>query len=144
MKSAGDSTIDQVFIGRGWSFPPAFSRGGADVEMVANAEDIQQSLQILLGTARNERVMLESFGCDLSSLLFEEGDEWLRSRIRSFIHTAIVEYEPRIILDEVEVDGEDVRAGSLRVSVRYTIRGTNSRFNMVFPFYLTEGASQFP
>jgi phage baseplate assembly protein W len=144
MKSSSASIPDPSFFGHGWSFPPAFSRGGADIEMVSDAEDIQQSLQILLGTAPGERVMLESFGCDLSSLLFEEADEWLRSRIRSLIQTAIIEHEPRIILDEVTVDGDDIREGSLRVSVVYTVRATNSRFNMVFPFYLMEATSRTP
>lgn len=144
MKSAGASSIDQAFLGRGWSFPPAFSRGGAGVEMVENAEDIHQSLQILLGTTRGERVMLESFGCDLSGLLFEEGDHWLRSRIQSLVRDAITEHEPRVLLDEVTVDGQELRSGALRVSVRYTVRGTNSRFNMVFPFYLTEATLPFP
>ena len=134
------SSAEQAFLGRGWAFPPTFTRGGREVEMVSNAEDIQQSLRILLGTTQGERVMQESFGCDLTGLLFEEGDRWLFSRIERTIREAIVEHEPRITLDEVSVSGQDIRAGSLVVSVRYTIRGTNSRFNMVFPFYLTEAS----
>jgi phage baseplate assembly protein W len=87
--------------------------------------------------------MQESFGCELQALLFEEGDQWLMSRIERTIRDAISQHEPRITLDDVSVDGQDVRAGSLMVSVRYTIRGTNSRFNMVFPFYLTEASLPF-
>ena len=63
--------------------------------------------------------------------------------IERTIREAITLHEPRITLDEVVVDDQDVRAGTLSVSVRYTIRGTNSRFNMVFPFYLTEASSPF-
>jgi len=132
-----------AFLGRGWSFPPTFSRGGGDVDMVSNAEDIQQSLRILLGTTRGERVMQEAFGCDLQGLLFEEGDQWLMARIERTIRDAISSHEPRITLDDVNVTGQDVRAGTLTVSIRYTIRGTNSRFNMVFPFYLTEATLPF-
>jgi phage baseplate assembly protein W len=143
MKNARQSQGEKAFLGRGWSFPPAFSRGGADVEMVTNAEDIQQSLRILLGTTQGERVMLEAFGCNLRDLVFDEGDRWLMARIERTIRDAISAHEPRITLDEVVVDDQDVRAGTLNVSVRYTIRGTNSRFNMVFPFYLTEASSPF-
>lgn len=140
MKDDRRASGEQAFLGRGWAFPPAFTRGGGDVEMASNAEDIQQSLRILLGTTQGERVMQESFGCDLRGLLFEEGDRWLISRVERTIRDAIVAHEPRITLDEVSVSGQDIRAGSLVVSVRYSIRGTNSRFNMVFPFYLTEAS----
>ena len=143
MSGNARSKGEHAFLGRGWSFPPTFSRGGGEVEMVTNAEDIQQSLRILLGTTRGERVMQESFGCDLQSLLFEEGDQWLMSRIERTIRDAIASHEPRITLDAVKVTGQDVRAGRLDVSIRYTIRGTNSRFNMVFPFYLTEATLPF-
>jgi uncharacterized protein len=143
MKNVRQAKEDLAFLGRGWSFPPAFSRGGTDVEMVSNAEDIQQSLRILLGTTQGERVMQELFGCNLRDLLFDEADQWLIARIERTIKDAITLHEPRITLDEVLVDGQDVRAGALSISIRYTIRGTNSRFNMVFPFYLTETSSLF-
>lgn len=143
MNDRDRNRADQAFLGRGWSFPPTFSVGGGDVEMVSNAEDIQQSLRILLGTTQGERVMQESFGCDLRGLLFEEGDQWLIARIERMIRDAISSHEPRVALDDVKVNGQDVRGGALRVSIRYTIRGTNSRFNMVFPFYLTEATSPF-
>jgi uncharacterized protein len=134
MSTQGRRKGEQAFLGRGWGFPPTFTSGGADVEMVSNAEDIQQSLRILLGTTQGERVMQESFGCDLQGLLFEEGDRWLMARIERTIRDAISSHEPRITLDDVKVTGQDVREGTLSVSIRYTIRGTNSRFNMVFPF----------
>lgn len=143
MSIQGRTKGEQAFLGRGWSFPPTFSSGGADVDMVSNADDIQQSLQILLGTTQGERVMQESFGCDLQGLLFEEGDQWLMARIERTIHDAITSHEPRVKLDDVKVTGQDVRAGIITVSIRYTIRGTNSRFNMVFPFYLTEATLPF-
>lgn len=143
MSIQGSKKGEQAFLGRGWAFPPTFSQGGADVEMVSNAADIQQSLRILLGTTQGERVMQESFGCDLQGLLFEEGDQWLMARIERTVRDAISTHEPRITLDEVKVTGQDVRAGTLRVSIRYAIRGTNSRFNMVFPFYLTEATLPF-
>jgi len=143
MSSRGPTKREHAFLGQGWSFPPTFTHGGGDVELVANAEDIQQSLRILLGTTQGERVMQESFGCDLQGLLFEEGDQWLMARIERTVRDAISSHEPRITLDDVKVTGQDVRAGTLSVSIRYTIRGTNSRFNMVFPFYLTEATLPF-
>ena len=132
---------DQPFLGTGWAFPPAFTRGGADVELVSGHEDIRQSLQILLATARGERVMREDFGCDLNGLLFEEVDQSLVNRITSLVSDAILYHEPRIQLDRLDVSGDPSRQGLLWISLDYTVRSTNSRFNMVYPFYLNEAAT---
>jgi hypothetical protein len=129
---------EESFLGLGWAFPPSFSAGGGDVEMVSGPEDIEQSLRILLGTAPGERVMHEGFGCDLPRLMFEELDQALLNNAKRLISDAIIEHEPRIRLDQVDVTRSRAEVGAIVVSVFYTVRGTNSRFNMVFPFYLME------
>jgi hypothetical protein len=127
------------FLGRGWGFPPSFTGSGAEVDTVSGAEDIHQSLQILLGTSPGERVMLEGFGCDFTSLVFEELDQRLMNSIERLVKNALIEHEPRIRLDRVQVTRSDTEPGCVVIAVHYTVRGTNSRFNMVFPFYVTEG-----
>lgn len=144
MSNAKSALQKESFLGRGFSFPPRFSRGGADVEMVSNAEDIEQSIRILLGTTQGERILRESFGCNLTGLLFEEADQWLVSRIERTVSDAILENEPRVILDRVTVNGGDRYGGRFDVNVMYTVRATNTRFNMVFPFYLTEATTPTP
>lgn len=135
---------EEAFLGRGWAFPPSFSAGGAGVEMASGVEDIHQSLQILLATIPGERVMLETFGCDLASLTFEELDQGLVNTIERMIRDAIVDFEPRVELDGVDVSRSDTQPGgssdgaTVLIGVRYTVKGTNSRYNMVFPFYLME------
>lgn len=129
---------NQSFLGTGWSFPPTFTRGGADVEMVSDIEDIHQSLQILLSTRVGERVMQEDFGCDLSSVLFAEVDQGLINDLNSLVSNAILYHEPRITLDNLDISESGSQAGLLLISIQYTVRGTNSRFNMVYPFYINE------
>ena len=131
-------TGDATFLGRGWSFPPEFGPGGAEVAMVAGEEDIAQSLAILFGTALGERVMREAYGCDLSRYMFEEMDQALLTSISSAVSDAILYHEPRIRLDGVEATVDDRAAGLVLISVRYTVRSHNTRFNMVYPFYLIE------
>ena len=80
-------TGDASFLGRGWSFPPEFGPGGAEVAMVAGEEDIAQSLSILFGTALGERVMRETYGCDLSRYMFEEVDQSLLTSISSAVRS---------------------------------------------------------
>lgn len=129
---------DPSFLGRGWAFPPSFSAGGADVEMASGAVDVEQSLQILLGTWPGERVMQETFGCDMASLKFEQIDQRLINTLQRLVKGAVLEHEPRIKLDRVDVTRSVAGPTAVAVTIFYTVKGTNSRFNMVFPFYLTE------
>jgi phage baseplate assembly protein W len=132
---------DNSFLGAGWSFPPAFAAGGGDVRIVSGAEDIEQSLAILLSTHRGERVMQDDFGCELSEFLFGEISQGLIGRVRSLIADAILHHEPRISLNGIEVSESRARDGLLLIGIDYTIRATNSRYNMVYPFYLNEATS---
>ena len=126
------------FLGKGWSFPPGFFNNGKDVLMVEEEQDIQQSLQILLTTSQGERVMLENFGCDLNRFLFEELSQSLINGLSNLIRDAILYYEPRIDVVGISVDDSKELSGILLISIEYTVRSTNSRFNLVFPFYLNE------
>lgn len=134
-------TADAPFLGSGWSFPPAFRRGGAEVVMVSGVEDIHQSLQILLSTRLGERVMQEEFGCALDSVIFEEIDQGLINTLTRSISDAILYHEPRIRLEQIDVDESAEQPGLLLISLEYTVRSTNSRFNMVYPFYINEATS---
>ena len=137
-------TGDASFLGRGWSFPPEFGPNGAEVAMVAGEEDIAQSLAILFGTALGERVMRETYGCDLSRYMFEEVDQSLLTSISGAVSDAILYHEPRIRLDGVDVSESDQTEGLILIAVRYAVRASNTRFNMVYPFYLTEAAGRVP
>lgn len=128
------------FLGKGWSFPPSFSQNGRDVQRVSEHQDIQQSLQILLSTAQNERIMREDFGCDLQRFMFEEISQSLINRMTALITDAVLYYETRIELNNVQVDESDKIEGLLTISIDYTVRSTNSRFNLVYPFYLNEAS----
>lgn len=132
---------DQSFLGTGWGFPPTFIGGGADVEMVSGVEDIHQSLQILLSTQRGERILEDEFGCDLNHALFEEMDQGLVNTLTSLISDAILYHEPRITLDSLDISESGTEPGLLLIGIEYTIRSTNSRFNMVYPFYINEAVT---
>jgi len=131
-------TVNQSFLGTGWGFPPAFTKGGAEVELASDVEDIHQSLQILLSTQIGERIMQDNFGCNLNNVLFDEMDQGLINDLTRMISNAILYHEPRITLDDLDVSESETHQGLLLISIEYTVRSTNSRFNMVFPFYLNE------
>jgi len=131
------------FLGRGWSFPPTFNRQAATatVEMVSDEEDIRQSLHILLSTSPGERIMHPDFGCELNQFLFEEITQGLITSIKDIIADSILYYEPRIEVDDIDITESKDYVGLLLISIDYTIRATNSRFNLVYPFYLNEASS---
>ena len=129
---------DTPFLGTGWSFPPAFVKGRASVVTVHGTDDIRESLQILLSTSLGERVMRPSYGCDLRIDLFDNLDNSLRAYLRDKVRTAILYHEPRIRLDDVSVQSNGLD-GRVDISVTYTVQATNTRHNIVYPYYLEEG-----
>lgn len=129
----------RAWLGTGWSFPPDFNRHARDVTMVSEEEDIRQSLEILLSTAPGERIMNPAYGCGLKLLTFENINESTLTEIQDVIERAVLFYEPRIRVDTIEVDVENIYQGIITIHLDYTIRITNSRANMVYPFYFQEG-----
>jgi phage baseplate assembly protein W len=127
------------FLGTGWSFPPQFDNKAAAASMLSDVEDINSSLEILLSTRQGERVMQPDYGCNLDELVFEPLTTSFKTYIRDLIKTAILYYEPRISINNIELDDTGELQGKILVKVDYTVRSTNSRFNFVFPYYKTEG-----
>jgi len=84
--------------------------------------------------------MQAEFGCDLNYALFEEIDQGLINTLTSLVSDAILNYEPRITLDNLDVSEDPTQQGLLLVSITYTVRSTNSRFNLVYPFYINEAS----
>lgn len=131
------------FLGTGWSFPPTFIATARTVSMTSGEEDIRNSLAILLSTAFGERVMLPDYGCNLEELLFEPIDTGLTTLLFDRIRTSILYYEPRIEVEDIQVQTDRVTEGIILIEIVYRVRITNSRFNFVYPFYINEG-SQIP
>ena len=126
------------FLGTGWRFPPTFSGGGADVDMVADTEDIHESLQILLATRTGERPMHETYGCNLDEVVFAEVDQALLKRIYTLVGTAILHHEPRVALRDIAVSQSPLDPALLLMHIEYDVLATNSRYNMVYPFWINE------
>ncbi|MGZ4117646.1 MAG: GPW/gp25 family protein, partial [Bacteroidia bacterium] len=128
----------KAFLGRGWSFPPNFVKGGNAVDMLEAELDIQSSLGIILSTTVGERIMQPDFGCNLEKLIFEPLDTTFSTYITQLIRNAILYFEPRVTLDDVAYNADDLN-GKVDITISFTINGTNTRSNIVFPFYLNEG-----
>jgi len=121
--------------GRGWRFPllpdPAGSLG-----YVEGDENVEQSLRILLLTQLGERVMRPDFGCAAPRLVFAPGSLQSLGLLETTVREAVRDWEPRIDLDTVRAEADPEEESRVTVSIAYRVRRTNSRFNLVFPFYL--------
>lgn len=129
--------MNEQFLGTGWSFPVTFGQQGRSLQMAAAEEDIRQSLHILLSTALGERVMRPTFGWKRDALVFEPLSTSFATYLKREIETAILFFEPRIELNKVTFETPD-REGMIEIRLDYTVRITNTRSNLVYPFYLDE------
>jgi phage baseplate assembly protein W len=129
----------QSFLGQGWGFPPEFRRAGNTVALTRDEEDIEKSLQILLSTRPGERILVPDYGCNLDELLFKPLNLTLKTYVIDLIKTAILYHEPRIDVEKIRIDESTDNDGILLIYIDYVVRITNSRKNMVYPFYKSEG-----
>ncbi len=134
-----ETSLYTSFLGRGWSFPPAFSKPAKGVEMTSDEDDIDSSLRILLSTSVGERFLQPKYGCNLDDLLFEPLNTTLKTYVTGLIEQAILIFEPRIELNDVSLEADDGE-GRIDIIIEYTVRTTNSRHNLVYPFYRSEGS----
>jgi phage baseplate assembly protein W len=126
------------FLGRGWAFPVGVEIDG-DVRIVADADDIDQAIRLILETDPGERVMRPDFGAGLRRLLFEPINTNTVAMVQHRVQDALVRWEPRIDVTGVTVSTDDAALGRLLIRIDYTIRATNTLANLVYPFYLREG-----
>lgn len=126
------------FLGTGWSFPPRFEKRMSHVAMVTEEDDIRESLIILLSTRPGERVMNPLYGCNLDDLIYEPLNLTLKTYVSNLIDVAILYFEPRIDLIKVDIVENSDLEGELLIELDYKIRSTNTRRNLVYPFYRGE------
>ena len=145
---ANKINTNNSFLGRGWSFPPTFQTYNKQVELVSDEEDIHQSLEILLSTTPGERIMQPDFGCELKTMVFDSITESMITKVQNAVERAILFFEPRISLEDVQVlinddplEQNSVYDGVLFIHIDYFIRQINTRSNMVYPFYYIEGSN---
>ena len=102
-------------------------------------EDIRESIIIILGTAKGERVMMPDFGCGIHDFVFESMNISTLNRLELNVREALTQWEPRIQIIEVICLKDEKEIGKIIINIIYNIRETNNQFNLVYPFFLTEG-----
>jgi phage baseplate assembly protein W len=129
------------FLGTGWKFPVRVSPSGGLVYSQGE-QSVEEAIWILIGTARGERQMLPRFGCGIHDLVFAPNSPATQGNVQHLVKDALTEWEPRIDVLDVNVSSADGEENTMLIRVDYRIRSNNTFGNIVYPFYITEGAGE--
>ena len=129
----------RAFLGTGWKFPVEVDEATGRIRMSSYEENIEESVRIIIGTRKGERIMEPEFGCRIWSYSFEVVDYTTLHSMKNEVESALVRWEPRITDIEAEVSDEQIGEGVLMIHVSYVVRSTNNMYNLVYPFYISEG-----
>jgi phage baseplate assembly protein W len=131
--------VAQAFYGKGWAFPIRPGRDGS-LRTVEDEEAVRRSMFLILSTAPGERVMRPEFGCGIHDLVFQANTAALRGEVEVRVRNALVRWEQRIDVIAVRTETSPAEPTQLLIRIDYRLRTSNASYNLVFPFFLQEGA----
>ena len=130
-------------IGSGLAFPLQVDRRGG-IALARDEQDIDQAIQLILGTAPGERPMRPEFGCGVHDFVFDTIDATTVAQMEAEVRDALDHWEPRIEVIAVDFDLSGVDRGELLINIAYRMRSTNHLRNLVYPFYIIPAEDQEP
>lgn len=136
----GENRNQTDFLGCGWKFPPEVNSVTGRVEASSREDDIAEAIRLILFTGKGERVMRPDFGCGVRKYVFSDMSLMDIHSMEEEIQEALIRWEPRIVEPEVKASTERIMEGMLEIQVSYKVRSTNNPYNLVFPYYINEGA----
>lgn len=123
------------FIGTGMRFPLCLDQGRG-IATISQADDVEQSIRIILSTRPGERVQRPNFGCRLQEMVFRPNNSHTHQSIRDLIMEAIVQWEPRVRDLDVQARPDPDDIDRINIEIEYLLRDSNTPRNLVYPFYL--------
>jgi phage baseplate assembly protein W len=111
---------DAQIFGCGVAFPPRLDATG-QWAMSVGAQNVRESIQILLLTRLNERLMYPSYGSSLRSSLFAPNNAATRKTIEEAIQTALKQWEPRITVNSIIVAQDASNAQAAIATIDYQL-----------------------
>jgi phage baseplate assembly protein W len=127
------------FLGIGWKFPLQVTPGGK-MAQAKYEQRIEESIYLILSSAKGERLMLPDFGCGIHDLVFAPNNAMTLTVVVQTVRQALVAYESRIDVLDVTAETAPEQQNLLLIRINYRIRANNALGNLVYPFYITEGA----
>jgi len=139
-------SASREILGVGWHFPVRIDRrlpgefappdrGRGGIALARYEEDIEQAIRIILSTAKGERRMRPTFGCDVQTLVFAPANATTFGLMRFYVEEALAMWEPRINVRDVQVNSTGVD-GRVDIVISYEIRTTKDERTLVYPFFV--------
>jgi len=125
------------YLGVGWKFPLQVTPAGK-IAQARFEQRIEESIYLILSTAKGERVMLPEFGCGIHELVFEVNNPTTIAVVTQSVRQALVAFEPRIDVLDISTETDPEVQNLLLIRINYRVRGNNARGNLVYPFYISE------
>lgn len=115
-------------LGKSIAFPFAIGEGGR-IAWSAGADNIAQSIRIILMTEPGERIFLPEFGAGLRRFLFQPNIISTHRVIRETITQALSRWEPRIELENVTVlaDADEPQGATATITYRHVATGARDK-----------------
>jgi hypothetical protein len=129
--------MSRSILGRGWGFPVNVNVL-TGIAFSQDERDIREAIEIILGTARGERIMMPDFGCGIYDYVFETMNTSTSGMVEDSVKEALARWEPRIDVEDVSVSLDQADQGKLLIKINYKVKATNNASNLVYPFYLKE------
>jgi phage baseplate assembly protein W len=126
------------YLGVGWKFPLQITPGGK-IAQARHEQRIEESIFLILSTAKGERMMRPDFGCGIHDLVFAPNDATTLAVVTQMVRDALIAYEPRVDVLDISVENTPEQPNLLLIRVNYRIRANNALGNLVYPFFITEG-----
>ncbi|MCX7111114.1 MAG: GPW/gp25 family protein [Proteobacteria bacterium] len=112
--------IDVLRPPLGWPLSPLPDEFGR-LDYPGLEDSVRQTIKIILSTRPGEQLMRPDFGAGLDLLLHEPNTLSTRRQIRDRVQESLTRWEPRIILDAVEVWEVANQPTYLRVEIAYRL-----------------------
>ena len=126
------------FIGRGWAFPIRTDTNGG-IALVGREREIAEAIRLIVSTTPGERPMRPQFGCRIHDFVFAPADAMTASAISDEVTRAVTMWEHRVDVEAVDVLQAPEDQTVFYIDIHYRLKATNSRYNLVFPFYVIPG-----
>jgi len=113
-------------MSRGIAFPPRIGPDGR-VAWSSGAQNVRESIQIILQTNLQERIMRPNFGGGLEQFLYESNTLATRTQIEERTRRALARWEPRAAVDDVSAETMPDEPSAVELTIAYTVRETGTR-----------------
>lgn len=118
----------------GWPLTPALADGTLDYPDLETS--VRDQIRIILLTRPGELLLHPAFGAGLENLLHDPNTLVTRRRVRDLIIASVARWEPRIVVDQVEVWELPDRPDAVRVELAYRLRRTGTKQQFHFDLAL--------